>query len=159
MLTTWPSTRMRVRRGEHLLGRDIGIAGDAVLGGRRAALPFMFVGEADRQVGARPGIMQGGEAMAVQPLGAAAQRRIMRRPGRDRIDGIDARGRENRRAELGHRHIRLVMREDLLRPGDARISDDVPIDVEARDLFQRRLVGDRIGAIGARDLGRILARE
>ena len=54
MLTTWPHPP-RMRRGEDFLGRDIGVAGDAVLGGRGAALPFMAIGKTDRQIGARAG--------------------------------------------------------------------------------------------------------
>ena len=76
----------RMRRGEHFLGRDVGVAGDAVLGGRGAALPFMAVGQPDRQIGARSGEVQRGEALAVQPVGALAQRGIVRlsRPRPDR---------------------------------------------------------------------------
>ena len=43
-----------MRRGEDFLGRDIGVAGDAVPGGRGAAFPFVAVGKPDRQVGAGP---------------------------------------------------------------------------------------------------------
>ena len=53
----------------------------------------------------------------------------------------------------------VIARKDPLRPGGGRIGDDVPVDVEAGDLLQRRLIGDRIGLVGARDLGRILARR
>ena len=44
----------RMRRGEDLLARDVGVADDAVLGARGAALPFVPVGEADGEIGAGP---------------------------------------------------------------------------------------------------------
>ncbi len=44
----------RVRRGEYLFGRDVGIAGDAVLGGGFASEPFMAIGQAECEVGAGP---------------------------------------------------------------------------------------------------------
>ena len=76
-----------MRRGEDLLGRDVRIAGDAVLGRRGAALPFVAVGKPDRQVGARPGIVQRRESRwpFSQLRAAACSARIVRRPGRDRI--------------------------------------------------------------------------
>ena len=148
-----------MRRGEDFLGRDVGVAGDAVLRGRGAALPFMAVGEADREVGAGPGIMQRVKALAVQPVGALAQRRVVLLPGRDGVVLIDARGGEDRVRKFCHRDVLGVVGKHLLRPGRARIGDDVPVDVEIDDLLQRRLVGHRIGLAGARDLGRILARQ
>ena len=81
----------------------------------------------------------------------------MRRPSRDRIVIVDARGRENRLGELGHRDIFLLAGKHLRRPRRAGIGDDVPVDVEAGDFLERRLVGDGIGFVGARDLGRVLA--
>ena len=119
----------------------------------------MAVGEADREVGARAGILQRVKALAVQPFGALAQHGIVLLPGGDRVVLVDARGREDRVGQLCHRDVLRVVRKHLLRPGRARIGDDVPVDVEADDLLQRRLVGDRIGLAGARDLGRILARQ
>ena len=83
----------------------------------------------------------------------------MRLPGRDRIGIVDARGREDRLRELADGGLVLVARKDPLRPRGGRIGDDVPVDVEARDLLQRRLVGDGIRLVGARDLGRVLVRE
>ena len=112
-------------------------------------MPFMAVGKADRQVGARSLEMQRGEALAVQPGGALVQVGIVLGPGGDRIGDIDARGGEDRLGELGDRDRFRIVREDLLRPGRVRIGDDVPVDVEIGDLLQRRLVGGRIGAVGA----------
>ena len=65
-----------------------------------AALPFVAVGEADREIGAGPGIMQGVKALAVQPFGAVAQRGVVLVPGRNRIIVVDARGGEDRLRQL-----------------------------------------------------------
>jgi hypothetical protein len=94
-----------MRRGEDFLGRDVGVAGDAVLGGRGAAFPFMAVGEPDRQIGAGPGIMQRVEALAVQPFGALAQHWHCAFPRRDGAILIDARGRKDRIGQLGDRDL------------------------------------------------------
>ncbi len=145
----------RMRRGEDLLGRDVRIAGDPVLGRRRAALPVVAVGEPDGQIRARPGIMQRVKLLAVQPFRPAAESRIMRGPGRDRIVAIDARGGEDRLRKLADGDVILVSGKDPLRPRRGRIGHDVPIDVEAGDLFQSRLIGDRVRLVGARDLGRV----
>ena len=119
----------------------------------------MAVGKPDRQVGAGPGIMQRVKALAVQPFGALAQHGVVLLPVRDGAVMIDARGGEDRVRKLRHRDVLGVVGKHLLRPGRARIGDDVPVGVEIDDLFQRRLIGDRIGLAGARDLGRIFARQ
>ena len=110
---------LRMWRREDFLGRNIGVAGDAVVGGRGAALPFMVVGEANGEIGAGPGIFQRAEALAVQPFGAAAQRGVMLFPGVDGTILVDTRGREDRIRQLGHRDILFVMGENLFRPGGA----------------------------------------
>ena len=148
-----------MRRGEDFLGRDIGVAGDAVLRGRGAALPFVAVGKTDRKVGARAGIFQRMETLAVQPVGALAQDGIVLLPCGDGAVLIDAGRREDRVRQFCHRDVFRNVGEHLLRPGRARIGDDVPVGVEIDDLLQRRLVGDRIGLAGARHLCRILARQ
>ena len=154
-----PADAPAMRRGEDFLGRDVGVAGDAVLGRRRAAFPFVAVGETDREVRARPRIFQRVEALAVQPLGALAQHRVVFFPGRDRAVLIDARRRKDRVRQLCHRDVLGNIRKYLLRPCRARIGDDVPVGFEIDDLFQRRLIGHRIGLAGARHLGRVLARQ
>ena len=159
MLTTWPSTRRACGRGEDLLGRDVRIADDAVLRRRGAALPLVAVGEPDGEIRSRTGIVQGVKFPRVQPFRASAQRRVMRVPGRNRIVVVDARSGEDRLRQLADGDLVLVSRKDPLRPRGGRIGDDVPVDVEAGDLLQRRLIGDRIGLVGARDLGRVLVRE
>ena len=146
-----------MRRGEYFLGRDIRVAGDPVLGRGGAALPFVTVGEPDLQVGAGAGIMQRTESLSVQPFGPAAQRGVVLVPRRDGLIIIDPGGSEDRVRKLCHRDILFVVRKNLLRPGQARIGDDVPVDVEIDDPFQRRLIRDRIGFAGARDLGRVFA--
>ena len=100
-----------MRRGEDLLGRDVGVAGDAVLGGRGAAFPFVTVGQPDREIGARPGIMQRAEALRVQPFGPLPQRRVVLAPCGDGVVLVDARGREDRVGKLGDRDVLLVIRE------------------------------------------------
>ena len=148
-----------MRRGEDFLGRDVGVAGDAVLGGRGAAFPFMAVGEADRQVGAGTGIMQRAEALAVEPVGALAQHRIvLPQAAIGALADRRARPRRSRPRACRPRPPRIVGKHQL-RPGRARIGDDVPVGVEIDDLFQRRLIGDGIGLAGARDLGRVFARQ
>ncbi len=119
----------------------------------------MAVGEPDRQVGAGSGIMQRVESVCAQPFGPAAQRGIVLVPGRDRIIIIDARGRKDRLRKLCDGDILFVARKNLLRPGRARIGDDVPVDVEIGDLLQRRLIGDRIGLAGPRHPGRVFAGQ
>ena len=148
-----------MRRGEDFLGRDVGVAGDAVLGGRGAAFPFMAVGEPDRQIRARAGIFQRVETLAVQPFGALAQHGVVLFPGRDGAVLIDARGRKDRIRQFCYRDVLRNIGKDLPGPGRARIGDDVPVGFEIDDLLQRRLIGDRIGLAGARHLGRVLARQ
>src|SRR3954453_10156692 len=59
-----------MRRSEDLFGRNVGVTADAVLGERGAALPFMAVGEPDREVGARSRVLERAETLAVEPVGA-----------------------------------------------------------------------------------------
>src|SRR3954465_12698911 len=94
-----------MRGGEDLLGRDVGVAGDAVLGGGSAALPFMAIGEADGEVHAVTGVMQRAEALAVEPVGSCPQRRIVFVPSGNGAILIDPRGREDRIRELAHRDV------------------------------------------------------
>ncbi len=148
-----------MRRGEDFLGRDVGVAGDTVLGRGRAALPFMAVSEANGEVDAGAGIFQRVEALAVQPFCALGQHCIVLVPGCDCAVLVDARGGKDRVRKLRNRDVLGIVGEDLLRPGSTGIGDDVPVGLESDDLLQRRLVGDRIGLAGARDLGRILARQ
>ena len=154
-----PAHPPAMRRGEDFLGRDVGIAGDAVLGGRGAAFPFVAVGETDRQIGARAGIFQRVKPLAVQPVGPLAQHRVVLLPCGDGAVLIHPRSRKDRIRQLRHRDILGNVGEYLLRPGRARIGDDVPVGFEIDDLLQRRLIGDRIGLAGARDLCGILARQ
>ena len=106
----------RMWRRKNFLGRDVGVAGDAVVGGRGAALPFMTVGKAYGEIGAGPGIFQRAEALAVQPFGSAAQRRVMLVPCRNGIVIVDARGRKDRIGELADCDILFVIRKYLLCP-------------------------------------------
>src|SRR5574337_621891 len=76
-----PLDAMRMRRCEHFLGRDVWIAGDSILGGRRAALPFVGVGESDREIRSRAPVVKGAEPPGVQPLRAPAESQIVRAPG------------------------------------------------------------------------------
>ena len=89
-----------VRRGEDLLGRNVGIAGDAVVGGGGAAFPFVAIGKPDRQVGAGSRIVQRAEALSVQPFGAVAQRGVVLFPRGDGVVIVDARGGEDGVGEL-----------------------------------------------------------
>src|SRR5665647_1237999 len=89
-----------VRGGEHFLGRNIRVAGNAVLGGRGAALPFMAVSEPDRKIRAGSGVMQRAESLSVQPFGPAAQRGVVLLPRCDGVIIIDARGSEDRVRQL-----------------------------------------------------------
>src|SRR6476659_3467785 len=50
--------------GEYFLGRNVGIAGDAVARGRGAALPGMALGETERQVCAWSHVFEGREVLA-----------------------------------------------------------------------------------------------
>ena len=100
--------------GEDLLGRDVGVAGDAVLGGGGAAHPGMALGEADLEVRPRAAEAQRGVAAGIQhpALGHAAWRYAppRRRPGRPH-----RRGRRRRwRPRAGRRR--------RLRPGRGRRS-------------------------------------
>ena len=101
---------------EHLFRRDVRIAGDPVLRRRRAALPRMAVGESDRQIRARPGIMQGVKFPRIQPFGPAAERRVMRSPGGDRIVVIDPRSGKDRLGEPADRDVVGFAGKDPLRP-------------------------------------------
>ncbi len=148
-----------MRGREDLLGGDVGVAGHAVLGRRGAAVPLVSVGQADRQVGAGAGIMEGAEALSVQPLGLGAERRIMRRPGRHGILAVDAGGREDGLRQPAHRLLGRDVGEDLPGPGGARIGDDVPVDVEAGDPLHGGAIGDRIRPVGARHFRGVLAGQ
>ena len=88
-----------MRRGEDFLGRNVGVAGDAIPGGRGAAFPFVAVGKTDRQIRAGAGIFQCVEALAVQPLGPLAQHGVVLFPCGDGAikycevnESVDARG-------------------------------------------------------------------
>jgi hypothetical protein len=105
-----------MRRGEHFLGWNIGVAGDAVFRGGGAAYPFMALGEPDRQIRARSGVMQRAEALPGQPFCPVAQRRIVLLPRCDGIVIIHARGGEDRVRELCDRNILFVFGKDLFRP-------------------------------------------
>ena len=148
-----------MRRGEDFLGRNVGVAGDAVPGGRGAAFPFVAVGKTDGQVGAGAGIFQRVKTLAVQPVGPLAQHGVVLLPCRHRAILIDARRRKDRIRQFCYRDVLRNIGKNLLRPGRARIGDDVPVGVEIDDLLQRRLIGDRIGLAGARHLCRVLARQ
>ncbi len=84
------------------------------------------------------------------------QRRIVRLPRRDRIVIVDARDGEDGVGQLGNGDILVVIREHLLRPARVGVGEDRPVDVEAGDLFQCRLVSHGVGLVGARHLVRIL---
>ncbi len=148
-----------MRSSEHFLGRDVRIAGNSVLRRRRAPLPLVPVGEPDRQIRSRPAIAQGVKLPGVQPFRPPAESGIVRIPGRNRVVVVDAGRGEDRLRQPADGDVVLVAGKDPLRPRGRRIGDDVPIDVEARDLLERRPIGDRIGFAGARDLGRVLVRE
>jgi hypothetical protein len=77
----------RVRGREHLFGRDVRIAGDAVLRRRCAPLPLMPVGEPDRQIRARARNNAGRESVPRRSamLRPAGKSGIVLGPGRDRI--------------------------------------------------------------------------
>ena len=149
----------RMGRGEDLFGRNVRIAGDSVLRRRRAALPVVTVGEADGEIRSRAGIMERVKFPRVQPFRPSAERRIVRGPGLNRIGIVDAGSGEDRLRQPADGDLLLVARKDPLRPRGGRIGDDVPVDVEAGDLLERRLVGDRIRLVGARDLGRVFLRQ
>ena len=148
-----------MRRGEDFLSRDIGIADDAVPGDRRAAHPFVAVGKPDHQVRTRSGIMQRLEALSVEPCGPLAQHGVVLFPCGHGAIAIHARSREDGIRQPCHRDVVGVIGKHPLRPRQARIGDDVPVGVEIDDFLQRRLIGDRIGLAGARDLGGVLTRQ
>ena len=154
-----PADAPAMRRGEDFLGRDVGVAGDAVPGGRGAAFPLVAVGEPDCQVRARAGIFQRVEALAVQPLGSLTQHGVVLFPGRDGAVLIDTGRCKDRIRQFRYRDVLRNVGENLLRPGWARIGDDVPVGVEIDDLLQRRLIGHRIGLAGARDFRGVLSRQ
>src|ERR1700733_5183820 len=104
-----------MRRGEDLFGRNIRIAGNAVLCRRAAALPLMPVGKTDREVGARSGKMQRAESLPVQPLPSAAQYLIVSLPGGDGVIPVDPRSSENSVGKLCDRGIFFVLRKNELR--------------------------------------------
>ena len=160
VLATCAVDAQRVRRGEHFLGRDVGIAGDAVLGRRRAALPFD-----GRRPGRRSGRCPGpvkcsaGKRLPFSQLGARVQRRHCAPPRRR----PDRRRSTREAAKIASASLRTATSSassgnTCLAQAGVGIGDDVPVDVEAGDLFQRRLVGHRIGAVGARHLVRVLRR-
>ena len=119
----------------------------------------MAVGKPDRQIGARAGILQRVEALAIQPFGPLAQHGVVLFPCGDGAILIDARGCKDRVRQFCYRDVLRDIGENLLRPGRTRIGDDVPVGVEIDDLLQRRLIGDRIGLAGARHLGWVLTRQ
>ena len=112
-----PADSAAMRRGEDFFGRDVGIADDAVPGGRGAADPFMAVGKTDREIHARPAVMQRIKPLAVQPIGALAQKRIVFLPCGDRAVPVDARGGKDRIRKFRHRHVLGDVGKHLPRPG------------------------------------------
>src|SRR6185437_5675317 len=106
----------RMGRGEDLLGRNVGIAGDSVLRRRRAALPVMAVGEADGEIRSRPGIVEGVKFPRVQPFRPSAERRVVRGPGLNRIGIVDAGRGEDRLRQLADGDLFLVSRKDTASP-------------------------------------------
>src|ERR1700686_1773650 len=98
-----PAHPPRMRRGEHFLGRNIGIACDAVSGAGGATYPFMALGEPDREIRAWSGVMQRTESLPIQPFGPAAQRGVVLLPCCNGIVAVHARGSEDRVRELSHR--------------------------------------------------------
>ena len=119
----------------------------------------MAVGETDREIGAGAAIAQGMEALAVQPFRAAAQVVVVRLPFGHGVVAVDPRRREDRIGEPRHRVMFRHVGKHLLGPGGAGIGDDIPVGVEIDDALQRRLIGDRVRLVGARDPGRVLARQ
>ena len=103
--------------------------------------------------------MKGMEIVLVQPFGALGQRCVVRLPVADRILDIHPRGREDSVRQLHHRNVVGLARKNLLCPGKVGIGNDVPVDVEAGDLLQRRLIGHRVRLVGARHFGRVLRRQ
>src|ERR1700733_5570685 len=66
----------RMGRRKHLFGRNVRIAGDAVLRRRRAALPVVAVSKADGEIRAWTGIMESVKLPGVQPFRPLTQRSV-----------------------------------------------------------------------------------
>ena len=159
MLATWPSTRRACGVVKTSSVGMFGLQMMPFLAVDGAALPFMAVGQPDGQIGAGAGEMQRVEALAVEPGRCGCASRAL-------CAAQAATGSSGRRARRRRSHRRAWRpRRPRHRPGRpasprrVRIGDDVPVDVEAGDLLQRRLVGDRVGLVGARHLGRVLGRQ
>ena len=76
----------------------------------------MALGEPDREIHTRSGVMQRAEALPIQPFGPVAQRGIVLLPCCNGVVAIHARGSEDRVRELCDRDILFVSGKDLLRP-------------------------------------------
>src|ERR1700733_6153459 len=98
-----------VRRGKNLLGRNVRVAGNAIFCGRSAALPFMPVGKANRQIGTRSAIMKRAKSLPVQPFSSLAKPGIVIFPCCDRAVLVDPRCRKYGIGELGHGDILAVV--------------------------------------------------
>src|SRR5690606_10066396 len=105
------------------------------------ALPIMTVRKPNCQISVWSLEMQGTISLAVKETGAGAKCCIVCRPGPDRIVGINARSRKNRVGQLAGRDVRRFVRKHELRPCRIGIRDNVPVDIEAGDLFKCRLIG------------------
>src|SRR5664279_4975343 len=117
-----------VRRGEDLFGRNVRVAGNAIFCGRSAALPFVSVGKANRQIGTPSAKMKRTKSLPVQPFGSLAKPGVVIFPCCDSTVLVDPRCCKYGIGELSHGDILAVVGKDLLRPGCAGIGDDVPVN-------------------------------
>src|ERR1700733_12704704 len=108
-----------VRRGEDLFGRNVRVAGNTIFRSRGAALPFMPVGKANREIGVRTGIMKRAKSLPVEPLGSLAKPGVVIFPCFDGAVLVDSRCCKNGIGEFGHSHILAVVGKNLLSPGRA----------------------------------------
>ncbi len=108
----------------------------------------MTIGQANGEVGARAGIFERRELLAVEPGPAGLEIGVVRLPGGNRIVLVDPGGLEDGVGQLGDGDVLWIVGEDQLGPVGRGVGDDVPVDVEAGDQLQRRTIGGRIGAVG-----------
>ena len=149
-----------IRRGEDLLGGDVGEEGMSIGRLTLAAGPLVTLRHANRQIGSIcRGVMQPVKTIVVQEAQVLFERRVMKLPVALRVLAIGASGVQNRIPQLIDCNLIGVSREHLARPSHDRSAGDAPrIDVVIQSTAENFAL--RIPRLGCRSrLGWIDALE
>ena len=149
-----------IRRGEDLLGGNVGEEGVSIGRLTLAAGPLVTLRHANRQIGSIcRGVMQAVKTIVVQEAQVLFERRVMKLPVALRVLAIGTSGVQNRIPQLIDCNLIGVSREHLARPSHDRSAGDAPrIDVVIQSTAENFAL--RIPRLGCRGrLGWIDALE